>query len=100
MYEIRTTPQFDAWMRGLRSEVIQVRIAARFLHLARGNFGDWRPVGQGVCELRYHFGPGYRVYFPRRGVSIILLLAGRDKNSQEKDIAAAFDLAKKGMDNG
>ncbi len=100
MFEIRKTLQFEAWMRSLRSEAIQVRIAARFLHLAKGNLGDWRPVGQGVCELRYHFGPGYRVYFTRRGDSIILLLAGGDKSSQAKNIAAAIDLAKKGMNDG
>lgn len=100
MYEIRKTVQFESWMQGLRNEAIQVRIAARFQHLARGNFGDWRPVGQGVCELRYHFGPGYRVYYTLRGGSIVLLLAGGDKSSQAKDIAAAINIMRNGMDHG
>ncbi|WP_246364808.1 type II toxin-antitoxin system RelE/ParE family toxin [Gellertiella hungarica] len=92
------TVQFEAWLRGLRSEVIQVRIAARFPHVAKGNLGDCKPVGQGVFELRYHFGPGYRVYFTRRGNSIILLLAGGEKSTQSRDIATAISLAN--LENG
>lgn len=100
MYEVRKTAVFEAWLQGLQNEALQLRISARFKHNERGNFGDWKMVGEGVGELRYHFGPGYRVYFTRRGHQIIVLLAGGDKSSQARDIAMATKLAKMDMHDG
>jgi len=67
---------------------------ARIERLAMGNAGDAAPVGEGVSELRIHYGPGYRVYYKRRGEQLIVLLAGGDKSTQAKDIAQALDLAR------
>ena len=93
MIEIRETATFSDWMRKLRDSEARARIAARVRRLAFGNAGDSRPVGEGVSELRIHHGPGYRVYFVRRGEMLIILLCGGDKNSQVRDIAAAKRLA-------
>ena len=68
-------------------------IAARVFRLANGLPGDVKPVGQGVSELRIHYGPGYRVYFKQRGNEIIILLCGGDKDSQQNDIETAQRLA-------
>lgn len=69
-------------------------IFARLDRLAYGHAGDVQPIGEGISELRIHHGPGYRVYFRRRGETIILLLCGGDKSSQAKDIKTAKRLAK------
>nr|WP_252263873.1 type II toxin-antitoxin system RelE/ParE family toxin [Paracidobacterium acidisoli] len=81
-------------MRGLRDAQARARIAARIRRLAFGNPGDVKPVGDGVSELRIHYGPGYRVYFIQRGTVLIVLLCGGDKSTQDKDIEAAKRLAK------
>lgn len=93
MAEIRRTEFFDKWLAGLRDERAKAKIAIRIDRLAHGNPGDVEPVGQGVSELRIDYGPGYRVYFIRRGKMVIVLLAGGDKRSQAKDIRAAIGLA-------
>lgn len=93
MYEVRKTAVFAAWLSGLRDAGARARIAARIDRLALGNFGDVQPVGEGVSELRVHFGPGYRDYFVRRGRMIIVLLCGGDKGTQIKDIKSAKMLA-------
>jgi putative addiction module killer protein len=80
-------------MDGLRDARGRARIAARIDRLALGNPGDVAPVGEGVSELRLHFGPGYRVYFKRQGLILILLLCGGDKSTQTKDIETAKALA-------
>jgi putative addiction module killer protein len=92
--EIRETEEFSGWLRALRDSQARARIAARIRRLAFGNPGDVRPVGEGVSELRVHYGPGYRVYFVQRGEVLIILLCGGDKSTQERDIAAAKRLAK------
>jgi putative addiction module killer protein len=92
--EIRETELFSGWLRGLRDLQARARIAARIRRLAFGNPGDVRPVGEGVSELRLHYGPGYRVYFIQRGEVLIVLLCGGDKTTQENDIAVAKKLAK------
>ena len=79
------------WLAGLRDLQAVNRIEARLARLAAGNFGDARPVGAGVAELRIDWGPGYRVYFARLGAVVVLLLCGGDKRTQDKDIERAKD---------
>lgn len=92
--EIRETTTCHDWLRALRDTQARARIAARTRRLAFGNPGDVRPVGEGVSELRIHYGPGYRVYFVQRGALLILLLCGGDKSTQDRDIEMAKRLAK------
>jgi putative addiction module killer protein len=92
--EVRKTAQFAAWIDALRDLHGRARILARIERLAAGNPGDSAPVGGGVLELRIDCGPGYRVYFVRRGRVLIVLLAGGDKGSQRRDISLALRLAK------
>jgi putative addiction module killer protein len=94
MFAIYTTDAFDAWFYGLRDRGAKTRIQARIDRAEDGNFGDCEPVGEGVSEMRIHYGPGYRVYFIRRGVEVVVLLAGGDKATQAKDIKTALNLAK------
>lgn len=91
--EVRKTTVFSDWMEGLDDHRARARIAARIDRLAFGNPGDVEPVGQGVSELRIHYGPGYRVYFVRRAKTVIVLLCGGDKSTQTKDIKTAKMLA-------
>ena len=94
MKTIRTTEVFDAWFAGLVDRNAKARVQARIDRAELGNFGDCEPVGEGVSEMRIHFGPGYRVYFSQRGLALVILLAGGDKSSQPKDIKAALKLAR------
>ena len=93
MLELRQTEVFGKWRRGLRDERSRAIIASRLDRLAFGLVGDVQSVGQGVSELRIHYGPGYRVYFQRRGSTLIVLLCGGDKSTQSNDIKAAIRLA-------
>lgn len=83
------TPEFDAWLKALRDPVATGRVIARIRSAEAGNFGDCRPVGEGVTEMRIHVGPGYRLYYCRRGEIVYLLLCGGDKSSQQRDIGQA-----------
>ncbi|KPF99173.1 hypothetical protein IP86_09630 [Rhodopseudomonas sp. AAP120] len=94
MPTIRKTPEFERWLRHLRDQRARVRILLRLDRLELGNPGDAAPVGEGVNELRIHYGPGYRVYFVERGATLVVLLCGGDKSSQAADIAAAKKLAR------
>ena len=94
MIEIRRTAQFIDWLTSLRDVAGRARIAKRIDRMADGNFGDVTPVGEGVSELRFTFGPGYRVYFVQRGEVVVILLCGGDKASQDRDIERAKVLAK------
>jgi putative addiction module killer protein len=94
MIEIRETDIFANWLLCLEDVRAKAKIAVRIRRLAFGNPGDVAPVGEGVSELRIHEGPGYRVYFVRRGLAVIILLCGGDKSTQQRDIAAAKALAK------
>ena len=94
MITIYTTPAFDAWFAALVDRHAKVRIQVRIDRLEHGNAGDWNPVGAGVSELRIDYGPGYRVYVIRRGLEVVILLAGGDKSTQARDIKAALRLAK------
>jgi putative addiction module killer protein len=91
---VRQTETFSAWLRDLRDARGRVKILARVQRLEDGNAGDVAPVGDGVSEMRIHFGPGYRVYYVSRGGEVILLLCGGDKSSQQRDIEAAKKLAR------
>lgn len=94
MIEIRKTVLFAEWLDGLRDLQARARVQARIERLAAGNPGDVEPVGEGVSELRINYGPGYRVYFKKRGRELIILLAGGDKTTQTKDIKDALRLAR------
>ena len=94
MVEIRKTEHFARWLDDLRDLNARARVQARIERLAGGNPGDAEPVGEGVSELRISYGPGYRVYFKRRGLELIILLAGGDKTTQARDIRAALRLAR------
>ena len=94
MPKVLQTDEFARWLKSQRDAVAKARILVRIERLADGNPGDVAPVGEGVSELRIHHGPGYRVYFVRRGEEIVVLLCGGDKSSQTSDIARARKLAK------
>jgi putative addiction module killer protein len=91
--EVWRTDAYTRWLRRLRDREARARINIRVRRLSLGNFGDVRPVGGGVSELRIDYGPGYRVYFVQRGSFLVVLLAGGDKGSQRRDIARARELA-------
>lgn len=93
MFEVRQTEGFARWIDGLADRDVAGRIAKRIVRLQAGLFGDVKSVGGGVSELRIDHGPGYRVYFARRGRRILLLLSGGDKRTQERDIDKAKTLA-------
>jgi putative addiction module killer protein len=93
MVEIRETAVFSVWLRRLGDATAKARIVARVRRLAFGNPGDVQPIGGGLSEMRIHHGPGYRVYFMRRGETLIVLLCGGDKRTQRRDIEAAKTLA-------
>lgn len=94
MRTIQTTDVFDAWLDSLKDRQAVLRIQIRIDRAEQGNFGDVKPVAEGMSEMRIDFGPGYRVYFVRRGLEIVILLAGGDKATQAKDIKAALELAR------
>ncbi len=94
MIELRKTQLFVQWLDGLRDIKGRARIQARIERLAAGNPGDVEPVGEGVSEMRIDYGPGYRVYFRKRGRELVILLAGGDKSTQAKDIKVALRLAR------
>lgn len=92
--EIRQTEEYAAWFKRLRDQQAQARINTRVRRLSLGNPGDVKPVGEGVSELRIDYGPGYRVYFIQRGNTLIVLPAGADKRTQDRDIHTALQLAR------
>jgi putative addiction module killer protein len=94
MIEIRQSRAFATWFGRLRDRETRARILVRIDRLSLGNPGDARPVGEGVSELRIDYGPGYRVYFVRRGPALIIVLGGGDKRTQDRDIEAALAFAR------
>lgn len=94
MLTVRLTPEFAAWLDDLRDRKAQVRIAARLRQAEAGNLGDWKAVGTGVSEMRVNFGPGYRLYFSRKGSILVVMLAGGDKSSQAVDVRRAQRILK------
>jgi putative addiction module killer protein len=93
MRTVLTTEVFDTWFAGLTDGRAKARVSARIRRAEEGNLGDCGPVGEGVSEMRIHYGPGYRVYFVQSGFEIVILLAGGDKSTQSKDIKGALKLA-------
>jgi putative addiction module killer protein len=93
MYTVLQTEEFQTWLDDLSDKRAQIRISARLRLAEAGNLGDWGPVGGPVSELRVDFGPGYRLYFTRRGNLLIIMLAGGDKSSQKRDIKRAHKIA-------
>lgn len=93
-WTLQETPTFESWMANLRDKLARAIILRRLDRVAYGNLGDVKAVGDGVSELRVDHGPGYRVYFVRRGDALIVLLCGGDKGSQARDIARAKALAR------
>ena len=94
MTKVRQTETFARWFEGLPDQQARARILVRIRRLSLDNPGDVRAVGEGVSELRVAWGPGYRVYFTRRGPALVILLAGGDKRTQARDIRAAVELAR------
>ena len=94
MIEIRKTTTFAKWLDGLADIRARARVLVRIERLASGNAGDVKPIGEGVSEMRIDYGPGYRVYFRKKGRTVVILLAGGDKGSQTRDIRIALRLAR------
>ena len=94
MLEVRKTDVYAKWLDGLQDVRARIRVLVRVERLAAGNPGDVRSVGEGVSELRIDYGPGYRVYFKKQGRTVVVLLAGGDKRTQNRDIERALRLAR------
>ncbi|MGP4920696.1 MULTISPECIES: type II toxin-antitoxin system RelE/ParE family toxin [Pseudomonas] len=99
MKTIKQTAMFRTWESKLKDRRAKAAISARIIRVANGLMGDVSPVGQGVSELRIHYGPGYRVYFQQRGDELVILLCGGDKATQSRDIETAKTLAKNWSDD-
>ncbi|QEH80986.1 type II toxin-antitoxin system RelE/ParE family toxin [Sphingomonas sp. C8-2] len=93
MIEMIQSNTFNQWLAGLRDSNAKARIQVRLRRLSLGNAGDVKPVGDGISELRIDYGPGYRVYYMKRGPILIVLLCGGNKSSQARDIAQAKSIA-------
>lgn len=94
MLEIRETDVYANWFRKLRDRQAKARLLARIRRLSLGNPGDSAPAGEGVSEMRIDYGPGYRVYYKKRGKTVAVLLAGGDKRAQKRDIEKEKELAR------
>jgi putative addiction module killer protein len=94
MIEVRQTEIFKNWFKHLKDRKAKARVQARIDRIEIGNVGDVASVGEGVRELRIHYGPGYRVYFVQRGQVVVILLSGGDKSSQDSDIKKAKEIAR------
>ena len=98
MFEVQQTAIFEAWIDGLKDMRAIARIEVRLRRLSLGHLGDAKSLGDGVSEMRIDYGPGYRLYFTRRGERIVILLCGGDKKRQSGDIARAKQMAKEADD--
>ena len=94
MIEIKRTPEFDRWFNGLKDVTTKMRLITRLKKVSRGNLGDVQSVGEGVSEMREHFGKGWRMYFVQRSSVLVVMLGGGDKSTQTRDIAKAIALSK------
>ena len=94
MFRVERTVEFEGWLDGLRDRRAKEKIATRLVRVESGLLGDWKPVGEGVSEMRIDYGPGYRLYYTIRGQVIVILLCGSDKSGQGRAITLAKELAK------
>jgi putative addiction module killer protein len=94
MYSVKRTAEFDDWLASIKDGMTRIRLAKRLDKVQRGLLGDVEPVGEGVCEMREFFGPGWRMYYIERSGVIIVMLGGGDKSTQQADIATAIALSK------
>ncbi len=92
-YTVRRLEKFSDWLKGLQDSVTRQRLIKRLRKATLGNLGDVAPVGEGVFEMREHFGPGWRMYFVQRGEVLVIMLGGGSKATQQTDIAKAIELA-------
>ena len=90
MYTVKTLPKFDDWLDHLKDRMTRLRLSRRLDKAQRGNLGDVKLVAENVYEMREHFGPGWRMYYAKRGNTLIIMLGGGDKDSQKSDIAKAI----------
>jgi len=93
-YTLKVLDDFSDWLRGLRDGMTRQRLVKRLRKVQLGNLGDVEPVGEGVFEMREHFGPGWRMYYVQRGETLVVMLGGGDKSTQQADIRRAIVLAK------
>lgn len=93
MFIVRQTEEFVTWLDGLQDKLAQIRIAARLRQAEAGNLGDWQTIEGEVSEMRVHHGPGYRLYFVRRGRVLVVMLNAGDKSTQKRDIRRALKIA-------
>jgi len=93
MFLIKRTDEFNAWLHGIRDGMTHRRLLVRLRKASLGNLGDVKPVGEGVFEMREHFGPGWRMYYVQRDAVLIVMLGGGNKSTQAADIAKAQQLA-------
>jgi putative addiction module killer protein len=98
MLELKQTELFRKWRTRLKDERARALIASRLDRLAYGHAGDAAPVGEGISELRIHYGPGYRIYFHQRGSTVVILLCGGNKSTQTRDIKTARRLIEEWID--
>ncbi|CAK8713840.1 MAG: type II toxin-antitoxin system RelE/ParE family toxin [Candidatus Electrothrix sp. AX5] len=89
MFTVKTLPQFDAWLDSIKDRTTRLRLSRRLDKAQRGNLGDVKPVGGRIYEMREHFGPGWRMYYAKRGDTLIVMLGGGGKGTQKSDIAKA-----------
>ncbi len=89
MYTVKTLPEFDVWLDGLKDRVTRLRLSRRLDKAQRGNLGDVKPIGDDVFEMREFFGPGWQMYYFKRGETLIVMLGGGGKGSQKSDITMA-----------
>ena len=94
MTEVQRTAEFTEWLQAVQDSIARAAILARLDRLALGNPGDARSVGEGVSELRIEVGPGYRAYYMRIGAVTLLMLAGGDKSTQDRDIQRALQMSR------
>ena len=94
MYTVKRTAEFDDWLVSIKDGLTRIRLAKRLEKVQRGLLGDVEPVGEGVCEMREFFGPGWRMYYIERDRVIIVMLGGGDKSTQQVDIATSIALSK------
>ncbi len=99
MYQVKKTEQFTKWYGKLKDDMAKARIAMRITQTEQGNLGDTKSVGDGIHEIRIHYGPGYRLYYTNENGNIIFLLVGGDKSTQQSDIEKAKEI-KKELNNG